>query len=168
MGWTSRNDAEPCCGDDPGAVGDAEEIARLLHVNNAPPEHEPFKRKDFYPPNSDGSFDDTCGAAHGCSITRLTGKQDQQVCNQAAALAGDKRTPKGAFIATTADLRDICVPDSDARAIFVYDDPNAQDRGHAVMRASPAISKGRFDEVRMKIHGAFNTRLAQDAVRHSR
>ena len=167
MGWTSRSDAEPCCGELPGAVRDGEEIARLLHINNAPPEHEPFKRKDFYPKSGEEAFEDACGIADGCSVTRMSGKTDHDVCSAAAQLAGEKREPRGAFIAIAGDLREIRVPDSDDQAIFIYDDPN-EDRGHAVMRASEAISKGQFDEVRVKIHGAFRTRIAQDASRSPR
>lgn len=167
MGWTSRDDTTACCGDEPGAVLDGEEIARLIHSTTVPPEFEPFKRQDFYPRNRDKSFDNSCGVADGTSITRLAGKDDAAVCGQAAVLARG-REPKGALVAIAGDVREIKVPDTDNQAIFIYDDPNGEDRGHAVMRASEAISKGRFDEVRLKLHGAFRTRISQEARRHPR
>lgn len=141
----------------------------MLHATNAPPEYEPFKRADFIPPKK-GDVSDTCGASHGCSITRLIDKADEEVCERAQRQA--ERVPgrlaEGAFIAKAVDVRAIRAPGTSDQAVFVYDDPNADDRGHAVLRASTAISKAAFDEVRILLHGAFSTRLNRECERSPR
>lgn len=154
MAWVDRCDLLPCCGDSPGAVADREEIARLIHSSIAPPGHEPFSREQFYPPKK-RAIDNDCGNADGCSVTRTEFKTDVEVAALSIRLAGETREAKGALLADVAAIRAIRTDGSDEFVFRVYDDPN-EDAGHAVIRAHPGLSRARFDDVRVRLHGAFS------------
>lgn len=161
MSWAGRPDNQPCCGEEPGAVGDGEPIARLLHSVIEEPAGEPFARRHFLPPKPGVCCND-CGNADGVSVCRSETLTDDEIRARANALASLKpgRVGRGALVAYATDLRAVRHPDlPDEQQVFVYDDPMVDDELHAVIRMNDALSRPKQDEVRVRIRAAFITKI---------
>lgn len=163
MDWTRRSDIAAACGADPGPVADREDVARLLHSTIVDPAAAAFSRKELEAPPPATAFDNTCGFADGCSVHRSTNLSNEEIAArarvQAAVRAG--REGRGAIVAAVSDLRAIpCSLDPNGRAVYVYDDPMADNREHAVLRVSQALPRTDFVDIRDQIIRAFKSRVA--------
>ena len=149
MGWTDRSDMEPCCGDQPGAVGDAESLARLLHSGISVPEKSRIKRQELWPIDKKKSYSDACGSSDGASVNRCSQMRDDEVRRRAKDHAEQRRqTSEGAIVAQASALRDITHSGAKGRVVFIYDDPRYDDETHAVIRASDSVPRTDQDRVR--------------------
>ena len=159
QGWTDRDDAAQCCPSLLGAVEDSEYLARLIHSTIEEPKGNPFKREEMFPPK--GEFSNVCGESHGTSLVRRDGISDEELCDRASRQAERKpgRVGRGAFVAKSAELREIEHPDRPGEvAIRIYDDPMATDQHHCVLRASP-VPRTLQSEIRNKVRALFNRHI---------
>lgn len=161
MSWTDRPDAEPCCGDEPGAVACAEDVARLLHSRIDDPEILAFSRKELTSIGINAPSN-ACGEADGCSVDRATGLSDGEIRQRADEQANRRpgRLGKGAWIANVAALRAISHPSAPDGAVRVYDDPMPGNDRHALVRVAAEVPRTDFNEVRRAIMSAFSKRVA--------
>ena len=160
MGWTDRSDMEPCCGDSPGAVGDAEKLARLLHSGISVPERSRIKRQELWPTDKKKSYSDTCGSSDGASVNRCSQMRDDEVRRWAKDYAEKRRhTSEGAIVAQASALRQITYPGEKGRVVFIYDDPRCDDETHAVIRASDTVPRTDQDRVRDAVLFCFKDRV---------
>ena len=143
MTWTGRSDAVRCCESGRGAVLSGEQLARLLHTRNLPPNFDPFPRKELFP-GKDGQFSNVCGDADGASVVRSSTLTDAEICERSGVQAAVRpnRDPHGAFIGPVDQLR-LSRPDGlpDAQHVFVYDDPKPDDDLHAVIRGRETLDR---------------------------
>lgn len=161
MTWTDRPDSVPCCGDKPGAVACHEDVARLIHSKILDPDTLAFSRKELTAEKI-VSPSNVCGDADGCSVDRATGLSDDELRRRANAQAAKKegRTGQGAWVANVAVLRSLTHSEAPDGAVRVYDDPKADNDGHAVIRVSANVPRTDFNEVRRAIMAAFSRRVA--------
>ena len=162
MSWTGRSEAVACCGDDPGPVGPAETIARLLHDRNSEPFQETFRREELQP-RSKQNFSNVCGDADGFSTSRADGLPDDEIRRLAAEQAALKpgRVSKGAILAIAGDLRQIRqTGDAQGQVVYIYDDPKPNDPRHAVVRVGETVSRADFDDIRVKLKSEFKTSVS--------
>lgn len=161
MPWTTRPDSENRCDGPLGYVRDEETVARLLHSKIEIPMSSAFSRKMLEMPK-DGVFDDACGDADGCSVDRAESLDVSELCARADAIAalGEGRVGRGAVVARVGDLRAIPhASDPLERAVYIYDDPMANNAQHAVLRVSASVDRSEFQIVREQIIKAFALRV---------
>lgn len=162
MSWTDRADDTPCCDGPLGPVGSGEVVARLLHSKIDDPDKAAFTRKELTGHGLDAPSN-VCGLADGCSVDRAKDLDDDDLRTRSAAQAAEKagRAARGALVANVVAIRAISHPDGkDGRAVFVYDDPRADNDRHAVIRICDKIPRTDFTEIRRALIAAFDRRVA--------
>lgn len=163
MSWTGRRDDLACCGDDPGLVAHPERLARLLHSKIEAPLEAAFTRKDLTWHGASRPFENGCGFADGCSVDRRDSLDDDELRRRAwdRANAAPGREGRGAVVASASVLRGIAaVHDPSSRAVYIYDDPMAGNRQHAVIRVNSDVPRSDFDKIRVAIMAAFSDRVS--------
>lgn len=163
MPWTTRFDDSACCGNSPGSVNDNEPIARLLHSRISDPISAAFNRTQLTRPD-DGAFSNGCGDADGCSVDRAAKLTESDLRERALSFAEQRpgREAQGAIVALASDLRGIeCTADPKGRAVYIYDDPMAENAEHAVVRLSQHLPREDFQAVRLQMIAAFRWRVHQ-------
>lgn len=161
MGWSTRPDDVPCCAQPPGKVEVHERLARLLHTKNIEPDYQPFSRKELFP-QKDKPFSNDCGTADGCSVVRSSTYTDNEI-RQKCQVQADKRpgrVQQGALIASTQALRSIRFKEAPTeQVVFVYDDPNAQEPMHAVIRGKETTNRADQNYLLDEIRVAFCSKI---------
>jgi len=143
-------------------VNDDEWVARLLHSKIIDPDRAAFTRKELA---AEGIEDpsNVCGDADGVSVDRMIDLNDNDVIQRSNDYAAQKegRVAAGALLASVAALRAISHEEAEAgRAVFVYDDPRADNDRHAVIRLSDKIPRADFKRMQRRVIDAFTRRVA--------
>lgn len=142
MAWTDWEDDQPRCPGVHGPVGCAETVAKLLHTTIAPPEHSPFKRTEIFP-DPKKEISNTCGESSGSSVIRCSSLTHDELRDRAQTQAARRpgRDQQGALVALVSELRTISVSEQSEQQVFVYDDANADEPLHAVIRGRAHIDR---------------------------
>lgn len=158
MGWTSRPDDEACCEGEHGPVQPVEDLARLLHTRIVEPDYDPLRRSELFPDPKKG-FSNTCGNADGASVTRCSSLSDEEIRQRSRVQAARRpnREQRGALLGRAGELRAIEMPDCpNQQLVFIYDDPNASEPLHAVMRGKETLTRPDQDDLRERIRTALS------------
>ena len=172
VSWTSRADGACYCDGPLGAVLNGEQVARILILQDPPQGYNPFSRKEFFPP-TDRLASNVCGDADGCSVDRCSDLTKEELIERSArraatanarAAARQKtsitRLPGGAVIATVGVLREVrAASQPNQQAIFVYDDPLADNGEHAVIRASVEVPEEEVALLLLDVRRTFSDRV---------
>ena len=131
--WTDHFENERRCEGGLGHVLDEEDVARLLHSGNSNPLRKALQKSEIFPHKNEVS--NLCGESDGASVDRCSSLTTAEIRKRAVSFAGDKHTSEGALVGAVGDIRAVRVPGSEMQCVFVYDDPGAKNREHAVIRA---------------------------------
>lgn len=142
--WTDRNDqvAGACSR---GPVDDHEEAARLVSVEMCPVANDirdcTFPKEVLLKPT--GEINNACGQREGESLLRRLGRTDDQLLAESDAnFDGAKSPSAGVIVALVERIRSIRAPDAPENQVFyIYEDPNAKQPHHAVIRYSEGSSR---------------------------
>lgn len=168
IGWTSTSDGEVGCPDLPGAVGDDEEIARLLHDGNADRPKDRLRRDELFGDRRATIVRNVCHDAlgsGGASLIRRLDRSDDDLRQRSEAYARQKegREPRGAIVGTAGAVRRIRSRiKPEVQVAFVYDDPTSNEAGHCVVRCSTDF-RTEGDYLRTEVLAALSRSVPQDA-----
>ena len=104
-----------------------------------------------------------CGDADGVSVDRMIDLTDADAKARSERYAALKegRIAAGAMLASVTVLRSITHEALEAgRAVFVYDDPKADNDRHAVIRLNDKVPRADFKRMQRKVIEAFTRRVA--------